>query len=68
MAFRNESARTVQRKVAAGIYVSYKDGDRRLITWESVYADRERSLKLGPQLSPSPTTGKRKQGRPSLPA
>ena len=31
MAFRHESARTVQRKIASGAYQSYKSGENRLI-------------------------------------
>jgi len=63
-AYRNESLRVVRRKCAEGIYRSYKNGERRLITWESVIADRERQLALGAQFSPPPVTGKRKPGRP----
>jgi hypothetical protein len=64
MTFRNESPRTVWRKIRNGTYESYKDGDRRLITWKSVLEDRERCRKLGPQLSQPPATGKRPRGRP----
>jgi hypothetical protein len=64
MAFTGASARTVQRKIANESYESYKDGDRRLITWKSVLEDRERCRKLGPQLSQRPATGKRSVGRP----
>lgn len=64
MAFRHESARMVFYKIQRGIYVSHKNRDRRLITWESVIADRERCLQLGSQVAPPPTTGKRKRGRP----
>ena len=62
--FTNSSPRTVQRKIEDGTYESYKDGDRRLITWKSVLEDRERCRKLGPQLSQRPATGKRPVGRP----
>lgn len=64
MRFTNSSARMVQRKIANGTYESYKDGDRRLILWSSVLADRARLIALGPQLSPRPATGKRPVGRP----
>ena len=64
MAFTGASARTVQRKIADESYESYKDGDRRLITWKTVLEDRERCRNLGPQLSQRPTTGKRRVGRP----
>jgi hypothetical protein len=64
MAFRRESARTVQRKIANGTYQSYKSGENRLILWASVLEDRERCLARGPQLPPQPTTGKRRPGRP----
>jgi hypothetical protein len=64
MAFRHESARSVQRKIASGAYASYKSGDTRLILWASVIEDRERCLKRGPQLSARPVTGKRRPGRP----
>jgi len=64
MAYRRESARTVFRKIASGVYQSYKNGDSRLIVWESVLADRERSLARGAQLPSRPATGKRPPGRP----
>jgi hypothetical protein len=64
MAFRHESARTVFRKLRAGAYQSYKNGERRLITWQSVLDDRERSLSRGAQLPSRPVTGKRRPGRP----
>jgi hypothetical protein len=66
MRFRNESARTVQRKIADGRYQSYKDGDRRLIVWKSVLEDRDACRARGPQLAPVPANGKRKPGRPKL--
>jgi hypothetical protein len=64
MAFRHESARTVFRKLRAGAYQSYKNGERRLIVWQSVVDDRERSLSRGAQLPSRPVTGKRRPGRP----
>jgi hypothetical protein len=64
MAFRHESARTVFRKLTAGTYKSYKNGGRRLIVWQSVLDDRERSLSHGAQLPSRPITGKRRPGRP----
>lgn len=60
--FTNQSERRVYRKLAAGVYQSYKNGDTRLITWESVLAERARLLAQGPQLS-RPQTAK-KRGRP----
>jgi hypothetical protein len=39
MAYRRESARTVFRKLEKGVYRSHKNGDTRLITWESVIAE-----------------------------
>jgi hypothetical protein len=65
MRFTNSSARTVQRKIENGTYESYKDGDRRLITWKSVLKDRDLCRKLGPQLTQRPATGKRPVGRPT---
>jgi hypothetical protein len=64
MAFRRESARTVFRKIGSGGYTSYKSGENRLILWDSAYADRERCLARGPQLSRRAATGKRPRGRP----
>jgi hypothetical protein len=64
MAYRRESARTVFRKLELGIYRGHKNGDSRLITWESVIADRERCLAQGAQLSQRPATEKRRVGRP----
>jgi hypothetical protein len=64
MAFRRESSRTVFRKIASGAYKSYKSGDTRLILWESVLADRERCLALGPQLTRRQAGDKRQPGRP----
>ena len=48
-AYRRESPTVVQRKMRWGVYVSYRNGDRRLITRESVLADRARCLAEGPQ-------------------
>jgi hypothetical protein len=49
-AYRRESASTVQRKMRLGVYRSYLSGpDKRLITRESVLADRETCLAAGPQ-------------------
>ena len=48
-AYRRESPTVVQRKMRSGVYVSYRNGDRRLITRESVLADRARCLAEGPQ-------------------
>lgn len=62
--FTNQSPRRVYRKVAAGTYESYKNGDTRLIVWESVFAERARLLAQGPQLSARPATCKRPRGRP----
>jgi hypothetical protein len=64
MAFRRESARTVQRKISNGTYKSYKNGDSRLILWSSVIEDRDRCIAQGPQLSRRAETGKRPPGRP----
>jgi hypothetical protein len=47
-AFRRESPSTVQRKMRLGVYVSYRSGDKRLITRESVEADRNACLAAGP--------------------
>jgi hypothetical protein len=66
-AFRREGESTVWRKIRAGTYVSFKSGDKRLITRESVLADRERCLAAGPRLSTSPTGGRR-AGRPKTKA
>jgi hypothetical protein len=62
-AFRREGESTVWRKIRAGTYVSFKSGDKRLITRESVIADRERCLAAGPRLTESPPEGRR-SGRP----
>lgn len=62
-AFRREGGSTVWRKLRSGRYVSYKSGDKRLITRESVLADRERCLAEGPQLTEAPPGG-RSPGRP----
>jgi hypothetical protein len=64
MAYRREGSRTVFRKLAEGVYKGHKNGDSRLITWESVIADRERCVAQGAQLSERPATGKRRVGRP----
>jgi hypothetical protein len=61
MKFRRESSRTVFRILRSLIYRSYKSGDNSLIEWASVIADRDRCMKLGPQLAQP--TGK-KVGRP----
>jgi hypothetical protein len=62
MAFRKESRSTVERKMRNGAYVSYKSGnDTRLVTRESVEADRARCLALGPRFGESPIGGR---GRP----
>ena len=47
-AFRRVGDSTVWRKIRSGAYNSYKSGDKRLITRESVLADRERCLAKGP--------------------
>jgi hypothetical protein len=60
MAWGHQSAATVFRKIRAGRYRSFKDGDTRLIEWRSVFEDRERCIEAGPQLAPR--TGK--LGRP----
>jgi hypothetical protein len=57
MAYRRESARTVWRKIAKGVYRSHKNGDTRLIEWASVFEDRERCRQLGPQLLAAPCDG-----------
>jgi hypothetical protein len=67
MAFRRESARTVYRKIAAGTYRSYKNGETRLIEWASVLEDRARLIALGPELGRRPAVGKCKPGRPRKP-
>jgi hypothetical protein len=65
MAFRHESARTIYRKIEAGIYRSHKNHDgARLIEWASVLEDRDRCIALGHQLGQRPVTGKRPVGRP----
>jgi hypothetical protein len=66
-AFRREGDSTVWRKVRSGRYVSYKSGDKRLITRESVLADREQCLAEGPQLTEAPPEG-RPPGRPKAKA
>jgi hypothetical protein len=61
-AYRRESASTVQRKMRLGIYRSYLSGhDKRLITRESVLADREACLARGPRF------GEVQPGRPAQP-
>jgi hypothetical protein len=62
-AFRREGESTVWRKIRSGAYVSFKSGDKRLITRESVLADRERCLAKGPRLTEPPAEGRR-PGRP----
>ena len=52
MAYRRESYSTVRRKLRLELYESYLDGDRRMIIFASVKADRERSIAKGPQLIP----------------
>ncbi len=66
-AFRREGESTVWRKIRTGAYVSFKSGDKRLITRESVLADRERCLAEGPQLTEAPPGG-RPPGRPKAKA
>jgi hypothetical protein len=53
-AFRRERESTVWRKIRSGAYVSFKSGDKRLVTRESVLADRERCLAQGPRLTDPP--------------
>ena len=65
-AFRREGQSTVWRKIRSGAYVSFKSGDKRLITRESVIADREKCLAEGPRLTPPPPKGRR-AGRPKKP-
>jgi hypothetical protein len=60
MAFGNQSAASVFRKIRDGRYESFKDGDSRRITWASILKDRQRLLDQGPQ--PAPAIGKK--GRP----
>ena len=62
-AFRREGASTVWRKIRSGAYVSFKSGDKRLVTRESVLADRERCLAEGPRLTEAPAE-RRRPGRP----
>jgi len=62
MAFRKESANTVFRKIHARVYEAHKNLDNTLITWKSVYADRDACLKRGRLTRPATT--KRKPGRP----
>jgi hypothetical protein len=64
MAFGQQSAASVFRKIRDGRYESFNDGDNRRITWASILKDRQRLIEQGPQLSP--TTGKR--GRPKTKA
>jgi hypothetical protein len=64
MAYRRESYSTVRRKLRVGRYQSYLDGDRRMIIFSSVKAERERSISKGPQLAPDNPVIKRKRGRP----
>jgi hypothetical protein len=66
-AFRREGQSTVWRKIRSGAYVSYKSGDKRLVTRESVLADRERCLAEGSRLTKAPLE-KRKPGRPKTKA
>ena len=65
-AFRREGDSTVWRKIRSGTYISYKSRDKRLITRESVIADRERCLAEGPRLTAPPPEGRR-PGRPKKP-
>ena len=62
-AFRREGESTVWRKIRSGAYVAFKSGDKRLVTRESVLADRERCLAQGLRLTESPPEGRR-PGRP----
>ena len=55
---RRESPSQVYKKIRNGTYEAHKNGDTRLITRESVLADRDRALKAGPQL------GATNRGRP----
>jgi hypothetical protein len=64
MAYRRESYSTVRRKLRLGLYESYLDGDRRMIIFASVKADREQSIAKGPQLIPENPAVKRNRGRP----
>ena len=64
--FRREGESTIWRKIRSGTYVSFKSGDKRLITRESVVADRERCLAAGPRLT-DPSPGGRRSGRPKTP-
>jgi hypothetical protein len=61
--FRREGPSTVWRKIRSGAYVSFKSGDKRLVTRESVLADRERCLAEGPRLT-EPPPERRPPGRP----
>lgn len=64
MRYRRESRAIVQRKVRQGIYQSYSNGDRRMIVFASVKADRERLLAEGSRLTPYNPAFKLKRGRP----
>jgi hypothetical protein len=64
MAYRRESRSTVWRKMRAGVYASYRDGDTRKIIFESVKRDRERHIAAGPQFASDRPLIKRKRGRP----
>jgi hypothetical protein len=59
--WRRESRWTVHKKIREGAYESYLDGRIRKIIFESVKADRERSL------SATLKGGKRQTGRPRKP-
>jgi hypothetical protein len=58
-----ESPSTVWRKCKSGVYISYKSSSGiRLITRDSVIADRQACLAKGPQFDP-PAEGKRGRGQ-----
>jgi hypothetical protein len=55
-AFRRESQSTVIRKMKLGVYRSYRSGpDKRLITRDSVIADRDACLARGSGFDEAPT-------------
>jgi hypothetical protein len=61
--FRHESDSTTQRKMRDGTYVSYLSGnDKRLITLESVLADREACLAAGPRFDQGGKAGPAEEG------
>ena len=65
--YRRESRWTVFQKLKDGRYESYLDGRIRKIIFQSVKADRERSLAASRGSTEEPLPVKRKPGRPPNP-